>query len=98
MINEYWSEHAASQIIHETQLVSQSMQMAAAAQEEAAIESKRPFMMLNPKMYPDGNQWCCLLGEDLQVGIAGFGDSPDEASRDFDKEWIKPIPGRTTAQ
>ena len=21
----------------------------------------------------DGNQWCILLGDDLQVGIAGFG-------------------------
>lgn len=24
----------------------------------------------------DGDQWCALLGEDLQKGIAGFGQTP----------------------
>ena len=24
----------------------------------------------------DGDTWCALIGENLQVGIAGFGDSP----------------------
>lgn len=24
----------------------------------------------------DGNQWCALYGEDLQAGIAGFGNTP----------------------
>lgn len=27
----------------------------------------------------DGNQWCALLGPDLQEGVAGFGDTPKEA-------------------
>ena len=27
----------------------------------------------------DGDQWCALLGDDLQEGIAGFGDSPIES-------------------
>lgn len=27
----------------------------------------------------DGNQWCALLGPDLQEGIAGFGDTPKKA-------------------
>lgn len=27
----------------------------------------------------DGNQWCVLWGENLQEGIAGFGDTPEEA-------------------
>jgi hypothetical protein len=29
----------------------------------------------------DGNQWCALLGGNLQEGIAGFGDTPAEALR-----------------
>ena len=33
--------------------------------------------------YKDGNQWCVLLGEDLQIGIAGFGDTPYKAILDF---------------
>jgi hypothetical protein len=33
----------------------------------------------NPiKSYPDGDQWCALLGENLQEGEAGFGNTPIE--------------------
>lgn len=35
--------------------------------------------------FRDGNQWCVLLGDDLQSGIAGFGDSPSLAIADFDR-------------
>lgn len=31
----------------------------------------------------DGNQWCVLAGADLQVGIAGFGDTPIDAVSNF---------------
>lgn len=27
------------------------------------------------KIYRDGNQWCALIGQDLQNGYAGFGDT-----------------------
>jgi len=47
------------------------------------------FSMLKPKLYQDGNQWCCLYGEDLQIGIAGFGDSPYLAILDWNGEWYK---------
>ena len=29
----------------------------------------------------DGDQWCALLGANLQEGHAGFGDSPADALR-----------------
>lgn len=31
----------------------------------------------------DGNQWCTLLGEDLQQGVAGFGDTIPESLRNL---------------
>jgi hypothetical protein len=31
------------------------------------------------KLYPDGDMWCALIGENLQVGIAGFGRTPTKA-------------------
>lgn len=34
-------------------------------------------------VFIDGNKWCALLGEDLQEGLAGFGDTPSEALRDL---------------
>ncbi len=57
----------------------------------AAKEKKRPFMLLRPRMFREGNQWCALYGENLQEGVAGFGDSPEEAALSFDSEWIKKI-------
>lgn len=34
----------------------------------------------NPiKIFPDGNLWCALIGEDLQEGTAVFADSPIQA-------------------
>jgi len=42
--------------------------------------------------YKDGNSWCILVGEDLQSGIAGFGDSLNEALSDFLKNVKEPLP------
>ena len=47
----------------------------------------RPHVIYNLVPFKDGDKWCCLLGDDLQVGIAGFGDSPAEATKEFDKAW-----------
>lgn len=62
----------------------------------AQDESIRPFTRMLPsgqlKFSIDGNQWCVLLGENLQDGVAGFGSSPEEASRDFDREWLAKLP------
>lgn len=38
-------------------------------------------------MSKDGDQWCVLAGENIQVGIAGFGNSTWEAIADFKSEW-----------
>lgn len=64
---------------------------AAYAAQLAAEEQKRPFMLLRPRIFRDGNQWCALLGDNIMEGVCGFGDSPDLASRDFDVQWYKPV-------
>jgi len=53
----------------------------------AAREKIRPFYLLRPTISLEGNQWCYLHGEDLQSGIAGFGDTPEKAAIDFDVVW-----------
>lgn len=53
----------------------------------AAEESMRPFVLLKPSMAIYGNKWSALYGPNIQEGVCGFGDSPDEASRDFDQNW-----------
>ena len=49
------------------------------------------FATLKPTIQQDGNQWCVLYGENLQVGIAGFGDSPQLAIIDWNREWYKSL-------
>ena len=46
-----------------------------------------PSAVYRPKLTLDGNQWCALYGIDLVQGIAGFGDTPEKAMEDFDRQW-----------
>lgn len=56
-----------------------------------ASEYTRPSVVFRPLLRIDGNQWCALYGDNLQDGIAGFGDSPDAAMRDFDRLWCESL-------
>ena len=51
-------------------------------------ETRRPSVLFKPRLFLDGNMWCALLGENLQIGVSAFGESPDEAMQKFDKAWI----------
>ena len=65
------------------------MEMAAATERlEAAQDLKRPSRVFRPRLSIDGDQWCALYGENLQDGVAGFGNSPEEAMIAFDEAWI----------
>jgi hypothetical protein len=64
----------------------------------AAWQMKRPCVLFRPKIFIDGNRWCALYGENLQDGVAGFGDTPEKAMDDFDSQWkeapaLLPTPG-----
>lgn len=61
----------------------------------AAGELRRPCVLFRPALSIDGNQWCALYGDDLQCGVAGFGDSPELAMQDFDANW-RASPGAPT--
>ena len=60
----------------------------------AAVETEEMnlFAMLKPRLFQDRNQWCVLHGEDLQSGIAGFGDTPRKAIWAFNKAWDAAVP------
>lgn len=57
-------------------------------------EMQRPSVLYRPAISADGNMWCVLLGEDLQSGVAGFGETPAKAMAAFDTEFWK---GQTPA-
>lgn len=52
-----------------------------------AYSHENPSVLYRPNVYIDGDKWCALYGENLQDGVAGFGDSPQTAMSDFDKSW-----------
>lgn len=51
------------------------------------MEMARPSVLMRPRIFLDGDKWCALYGDNLQDGVAGFGDSAAEAMADFDKSW-----------
>lgn len=74
-------EHmAANAICHEAR-------MAGSAWTEAAYDHCRPSVLYRPAISIDGNKWFALYGANLQDGVAGFGDTPEAAMADFDKNW-----------
>ena len=46
------------------------------------------------KPYKDGNQWCILLGDNIQEGICGFGDTVEDALYAFLEELLKEYSGK----
>ena len=55
--------------------------------QDVANSSTRAHVLMRPRIYLDGNQWCALYGENVQDGVAGFGDSPEKAMAAFDAAW-----------
>lgn len=72
-------------IAHAADMVKVSIQAAAARYES-------PSAVYRPSLSIDGNQWCALYGDNLQDGVAGFGDSPADAMWDFDRNWATKLP------
>lgn len=61
---------------------------ASEAIKQVAFEYLRPSVLFRPALSADGNQWCALYGENLQEGVAGFGDTPAAAMYAFDDAWL----------
>ncbi len=45
------------------------------------------FDQCKPRIFPDGDQWCCLYGENIQEGVSGFGGTPAKAVFDWDNNF-----------
>jgi hypothetical protein len=85
ILDESWQQHIASSVAHWSE-------MAKAAIDSAAAQYERPSVMFKPRLSVDGNQWCAMYGDNLQDGVAGFGDSPANAMWDFDRNFSAKLP------
>ena len=53
---------------------------------EYQCERMAPHNMLSDvKIFQDGNQWCCIIGEFPYECIVSFGDTPKKACDEFDR-------------
>lgn len=55
----------------------------------AAQMMQSPSVLHKPELSRDGDHWCALLGDNLQVGLAGFGKTAAEAFAAFDEAFYK---------
>lgn len=66
---------------HDSHMAKVSIQQAVSCYEQ-------PSAIYRPKIYPDGNKWCALYGDNIQEGVCGFGDTPSDAIHDFNNNWL----------
>lgn len=46
-----------------------------------------PHLRMTTRIFKDGDAWCCLFGRNLMDGVAGYGNTPEEAVAAFDENW-----------
>jgi hypothetical protein len=83
------SKLAADSIAHYAQMACEAVRQAATAYEY-------PSVIFRPSLKIDGNLWCALYGNNLQDGVAGFGESPALAMSDFDRNWFAKLKEKNT--
>ena len=49
------------------------------------LRAMQVIATIKPVLSKDGNQFCYLLGENLQEGISGFGDTVAQAMYEFNR-------------
>ena len=47
----------------------------------------QPSVLYSPRIFKDGDKWYALYGTNIQDGVCGFGKTPAEAIKNFNKEW-----------
>ena len=65
----------------------QDRSLAAWAERQAGEAKLRPSVIYRPSIARDGNMWSVLYGDNLMDGVCGFGETPELAMADFDKNW-----------
>jgi hypothetical protein len=97
MLNEDESKYLAGRLSQQADIEHQERMNLIIEHQEMNL-----FNMLRPSVSQDGDQFCVLYGEDLQSGIAGFGDTIRLAIYDFNKRFnekaIKPKDRTSCAQ
>jgi len=82
-LNDIDSYLLREQLLHDERLVFES-KMNLIYDETVIMLVQR----LGAKITKDGDEYCCLYGDNIQEGICGFGKNPYLAALDFRKEFL----------
>lgn len=82
---DYWQLRSSQEQNH------QELEHAERMNVEVTRLDMATMAMLHPKIGIDGNQWYVLYGENLQDGVAGFGDTPLAAIQNFNHNFCVPL-------
>jgi hypothetical protein len=80
MLNDEYQSMAANGIVNAATAAGQAWQ-------DTAYEHMRPCVLFKPALTRDGDRWCALYGENIQVGVVGFGKTPCDAMVNFDRAY-----------
>lgn len=86
ILNDQYSHMLANSIDHYQSIQHQEEMNLIIMQQELVLAKT-----YNLIPFRDGDQWCVLLGKDIQSGVVGFGDSPSAAMLDFVRSWNRPV-------
>jgi hypothetical protein len=86
-----YAERLYDRILEEISGASERITAVLERAHENAVEQGAPFVLLRPRMFRDGNQWCALYGDNLQDGVAGFGSTPAHAAEAFNCAWYEAL-------
>lgn len=84
VLDQDWQRIVANQIEHSAICAAENIRI-------IFSEHANPSVLYRPTLSVDGNKWCALYGANLMEGIAGFGDTPALAMRDFDIQWLNAL-------
>lgn len=76
----YWIEHSSNSNLKLVAYSTNGVERTISCNVNTTEMDVNILKMYNPKVFSDGDKWCCLSGRELQGGvITGVGKTPEES-------------------
>ena len=84
----YWIEHSSNSNLKLVAYSTNGVERTISCNVNTTEMDVNILKMYNPKVFRDGNEWCCLSGRELQGGvISGVGKTPEESISNWFNFW-----------
>lgn len=79
-------------LLHEARMATASTHSSNAQVGDTELQRQRPSVLYRPTLFWSGCRWEAAYGQiymQPNSGVAGWGQSPEEAMANFDKNWVE---------